>query len=139
MDSVHVGGLGGTYGGNPVACAAGLGAIEEMRTHDLSARAQQLGERISDRLRKLQADHPVIGDIRGRGAMQAIELTTPGTTDPEPARTAAVAAYCHQNGVVTLTCGTWGNVFRFLPPLSISDALLDEAFDVVAEAFAATV
>ncbi len=138
MDSVHVGGLGGTYGGNPVACAAGLGSIEEMRTHDLVSRAGQLGQKISERLHKLQADHPVIGDVRGRGAMQAIELTTPGSLSPEPARTAAVSAYCHQHGVVTLTCGTWGNVMRFLPPLSISDELLDEAFDVVAEAFAAT-
>jgi len=138
MDSVHIGGLGGTYGGNPVACAAGLGALEEMRTHDLAGRARQIGERMEDRLRKLQADHPVIGDVRGRGAMMAIELTTPGTITPEPARAAAVSAYCHQQGVVTLTCGTWGNVFRFLPPLSISDELLDEAFDVVGEAFAAT-
>ncbi len=138
MDSVHVGGLGGTYGGNPVACAAGLGAIEEMREHDLPGRARAIGELMAGRLKALQAEHPVIGDIRGRGAMMAIELTTPGSLTPEPARTAAVAAYCHKNGVVTLTCGTWGNVFRFLPPLSISDALLDEAFDVVAEAFAAT-
>ena len=80
----------------------------------------------------------MIADVRGRGAMQAIELCTPGTTDPHAARAAAVSAYCHKNGVVTLTCGTWGNVFRFLPPLAISDSLLDEAFDVVAEAFAAT-
>jgi 4-aminobutyrate aminotransferase/(S)-3-amino-2-methylpropionate transaminase len=138
MDAVHVGGLGGTYGGNPVACAAGLGAIEEMRTQDLTTRARQIGEKVSERLRKLQADHPVIGDVRGRGAMQAIELTTPGTVSPEPVRTGAVSAYCHQHGVVTLTCGTWGNVLRFLPPLSISDELLDEAFDVVAEAFTAT-
>ncbi len=138
MDAVHVGGLGGTYGGNPVACAAALGAIEEMKTHDLAARARDLGDRMTSRLNALRAEHPVIGDVRGRGAMMAIELCSPGTTDPEPARTAAVAAYCHQQGVVTLTCGTWGNVFRFLPPLSISDALLEEAFDVVGEAFAAT-
>jgi 4-aminobutyrate aminotransferase / (S)-3-amino-2-methylpropionate transaminase / 5-aminovalerate transaminase len=138
MDAVHVGGLGGTYGGNPVACAAGLGAIAEMREHDLAGRARAIGERMTARLHALQEEHPVIGDVRGRGAMMAIELTTPGTLDPEPARTAAVSAYCHQHGVVTLTCGTWGNVFRFLPPLSISDELLDEAFDVVAEAFAAT-
>jgi 4-aminobutyrate aminotransferase/(S)-3-amino-2-methylpropionate transaminase len=138
MDSVHVGGLGGTYGGNPVACAAGLGALEEMRTHDLAGRARALGELMEARLRKLAADHPVIGDVRGRGAMMAVELTTPGTLSPEPARTAAVSAYCHQHGVVTLTCGTWGNVIRFLPPLAISDGLLEEAFDVVAEAFAAT-
>jgi 4-aminobutyrate aminotransferase/(S)-3-amino-2-methylpropionate transaminase len=138
MDAVHVGGLGGTYGGNPVACAAALGAIEEMRTHDLRARARAVEALIRRRLDTLAADHPVIGDIRGRGAMMAIELCAPGTTNPDAARASAVAAYCHRNGVVVLTCGTWGNVFRFLPPLSISDELLEEAFDVVAEAFAAT-
>ncbi len=138
MDAVHVGGLGGTYGGNPIACAAALGAIEEMRTHDLPARARELGALMSARLEQLRAEHDVIADVRGRGAMMAIELCRPGTTEPDPVRTAAVSAYCHQHGVVTLTCGTWGNVFRFLPPLSIGDDLLQEAFDVVAEAFAAT-
>jgi 4-aminobutyrate aminotransferase/(S)-3-amino-2-methylpropionate transaminase len=138
MDAVHVGGLGGTYGGNPIACAAALGAIEEMRTHDLAARAREIGELMETQLRKLAADHPVIGDVRGRGAMMAIELCAPGTTEPDPVRTAAVSAYCHKQGVVTLTCGTWGNVFRFLPPLAISDELLGEGFDVVTEAFAAT-
>ena len=138
MDSVHVGGLGGTYGGNPVACAAALGAIDEMRTHDLPARAREIGALMASRLTALQEEHAVIGELRGRGAMMAIELCAPGTTDPDPVRTAAVSAYCHQHGVVTLTCGTWGNVFRFLPPLSISDDLLHEAFDVVAEAFTAT-
>ncbi len=138
MDSVHVGGLGGTYGGNPIACAAALGAIEEMRSNDLAGRAQQIGALVGARLKALAADHPVVGDIRGRGAMLAIELCAPGTTDPDPVRTAAVSAYCHQHGVVTLTCGTWGNVLRFLPPLSTTDELLDEAFGVVAEAFAAT-
>ncbi|MFC5493200.1 4-aminobutyrate--2-oxoglutarate transaminase [Nocardioides caricicola] len=138
MDSVHVGGLGGTYGGNPVACAAALGAIEEMRTEVLDARARELGAIMATRLGELAAQHEVIAEVRGRGAMMAIELCAPGTTEPDPVRTAAVSAYCHQNGVVTLTCGTWGNVFRFLPPLAISDTLLEEAFDVVAEAFAAT-
>ncbi len=138
MDAVHAGGLGGTYGGNPVACAAALGAIEEMRSHDLGARARAIEATIRRRLEALAADHPTIGDIRGRGAMMAIELVKPGTLEPDAARAGAVAAYCHRNGVVVLTCGTWGNVFRFLPPLSISDELLEEAFDVVTEAFAAT-
>jgi 4-aminobutyrate aminotransferase/(S)-3-amino-2-methylpropionate transaminase len=138
MDAVHAGGLGGTYGGNPVACAAALGAIEEMRSHDLRTRARAVESLIRRWLDALAADHAVIGDIRGRGAMMAIELCAPGTTTPDAARAAAVAAYCHQSGVVVLTCGTWGNVFRFLPPLSIGDELLEEAFDVVAEAFAAT-
>jgi 4-aminobutyrate aminotransferase/(S)-3-amino-2-methylpropionate transaminase len=138
MDAVHAGGLGGTYGGNPVACAAALGAIEEMRSHDLTARARAIETIIRRRLDSIAADHPTIGDIRGRGAMMAIELVKPGTLEPDAARAGAVAAYCHKSGVVVLTCGTWGNVFRFLPPLSISDELLEEAFDVVAEAFAAT-
>ncbi len=138
MDSVHSGGLGGTYGGNPVACAAALGALEEMRGGALDARAREIGAIMATRLGELAASSDVVADIRGRGAMMAIELCKPGTTEPDPARTAAVAAYCHRNGVVVLTCGTWGNVFRFLPPLSISDALLEEAFDVVSEAFAAT-
>ena len=103
-----------------------------------AARALEIGTLIRGRLEKLAAEHPVIADIRGRGAMQAIELCAPGTNQPDAARAGAVSAYCHKNGVVTLTCGTWGNVFRFLPPLAISDALLDEAFDVVAEGFAAT-
>jgi 4-aminobutyrate aminotransferase / (S)-3-amino-2-methylpropionate transaminase / 5-aminovalerate transaminase len=138
MDSVHVGGLGGTYGGNPVACAAALGAIEEMRTHDLAGRAREVGALLRARLTNLQEQYAVIADVRGRGAMMAVELCEPGTTSPDPVRAAAVSAYCHRQGVVTLTCGTWGNVLRFLPPLSISDDLLHEAFDVVAEAFAAT-
>ncbi|ABL82707.1 MULTISPECIES: 4-aminobutyrate--2-oxoglutarate transaminase [unclassified Nocardioides] len=138
MDAVHVGGLGGTYGGNPIACAAALGSIEEMRAGRLDARAREIGDRMRARLEALAAEHAVIAEVRGRGAMMAIELCKPGTTEPDPVRTAAVSAYCHQHGVVTLTCGTWGNVFRFLPPLSISDALLDEGFDVVGEAFAAT-
>jgi 4-aminobutyrate aminotransferase/(S)-3-amino-2-methylpropionate transaminase len=138
MDSVHAGGLGGTYGGNPIACAAALGALEEMRGGELDARAREIGSIMASRLGELAAVHDVVADIRGRGAMMAIELCKPGTTEPDPVRTAAVAAHCHQQGVVVLTCGTWGNVFRFLPPLSISDALLEEAFDVVAEAFAST-
>jgi len=138
MDAVHVGGLGGTYGGNPVACAAALGAIEEMREHDLGGRAREIGALMRARLDDLGGKHAVIADIRGRGAMMAIELVDPDTGAPDAARAGAVNAHCHRNGVVTLTCGTWGNVFRFLPPLSTTDALLHEAFDVVAEAFAST-
>src|SRR3954468_18558438 len=138
MDSVHVGGLGGTFGGNPVACAAALAVLDELTAPGFAKRAEHVGSLLRGRLEEIAARQPLIGDVRGRGAMQAIELTTPGSLSPEPARTAAVSAYCHQHGVVTLTCGTWGNVMRFLPPLSMSDELLDEAFDVVAEAFAAT-
>ena len=138
MDAVHVGGLGGTYGGNPVACAGALGAIEEMREHDLPGRARTIGVLIRSRLEDLAGEHKVIADVRGRGAMMAIELCEPGSLRPDAARAAAVNAHCHRHGVVTLTCGTWGNVFRFLPPLATTDELLHEAFDVVADGFAAT-
>ncbi|KQX63697.1 4-aminobutyrate--2-oxoglutarate transaminase [Angustibacter sp. Root456] len=136
MDAVHVGGLGGTYGGNPVACAAALGAIEAIESDHLAERAQHIGEVMLERLHTLAAEHPQIGDVRGRGAMVAIELVTPGTTDPDPAEAGRISAACHQQGVVTLTCGTFGNVLRFLPPLVISDELLTEGLDVIAAAVA---
>jgi 4-aminobutyrate aminotransferase/(S)-3-amino-2-methylpropionate transaminase len=135
MDSVHPGGLGGTYGGNPVACAAALGAIRSMRDDDLCSRAERIGERMLGRLAAMQRDHPIIGDVRGRGAMVAVELTTPGTLVPRPELAAAVSDACHREGVLTLTCGTYGNVLRFLPPLVMPPALLDEALDVMDKAF----
>jgi 4-aminobutyrate aminotransferase/(S)-3-amino-2-methylpropionate transaminase len=137
MDSVHSGGLGGTYGGNPVACAAALGAIETMAAEDLAGRARRIGEIMFPRLYGLAEKYPVIADVRGRGAMLAIELTKPGTLDPDPATTTAVAKACHQAGLVTLTCGTFGNVIRFLPPLVIGEDLLDEGLSILEDAFAA--
>jgi 4-aminobutyrate aminotransferase / (S)-3-amino-2-methylpropionate transaminase / 5-aminovalerate transaminase len=137
MDAVHPGGLGGTYGGNPVACAAALGAIETMESDDLPARARRIGEIMLPRLRKLASSYPVIADVRGRGAMIAIELTKPGTLEPDAAATAAVARYCHSRGLVVLTCGTFGNVLRFLPPLVIGEDLLEEGLDILTDAFAA--
>jgi 4-aminobutyrate aminotransferase/(S)-3-amino-2-methylpropionate transaminase len=137
MGQVHSGGLGGTYGGNPVACAAALAAIEFMAESDLARAARHIGAQISDRLRALQSEYPAIGDVRGRGAMQAVELVQPGTTVADPVAAAALAAACHAQGVVVLTCGTWGNVVRLLPPLIIDDALLGEGLDVVAASAAA--
>ncbi len=138
MDAVHVGGLGGTYGGNPVACAAALGAIETMREEDLPARARHIGGLVTERLTALAEKHACVGDVRGRGAMQAVEVVGEDGRTPDPKRAGAVSAYCHSQGVVTLTCGTYGNVLRFLPPLVIPDALLAEGFDVVAAGFDAT-
>src|SRR5271166_3060153 len=137
MDSVHAGGLGGTYGGNPVACAAALGAIETMAAEDLAGRARRIGDIMLPRLHGLAEKYPVIADVRGRGAMLAIELTRPGTLEPDPATTAAVARACHQAGLVTLTCGTFGNVIRFLPPLVIGEDLLHEGLSILEDAFAA--
>jgi 4-aminobutyrate aminotransferase/(S)-3-amino-2-methylpropionate transaminase len=136
MDSVHAGGLGGTYGGNPVACAAALGAIETMSSQNLAGKARRIGDIMLPRLRKLASSYPVIADVRGRGAMVAVELTRPGTLEPDPASTAAVAAFCHAAGLVVLTCGTFGNVLRFLPPLVIGEDLLEEGLAILEEAFA---
>jgi len=137
MDAVHSGGLGGTYGGNPVACAAALGAIETMETQDLPGRARRIGEIMVPRLQKLAETYPTIAEVRGRGAMIAIELTKPGTLDPAPATAAAIAAACHKQGLIVLTCGTFGNVLRFLPPLVIGEDLLEEGLDIIENAFAA--
>jgi 4-aminobutyrate aminotransferase/(S)-3-amino-2-methylpropionate transaminase len=135
MDAVHPGGLGGTYGGNPVACAAALGAIDTMQKQDLPAAARAIGEVMLPRLRQLAAQYPVIGDVRGRGAMVAIELVKPGTLEPDAAAASKIAKTCHAAGVIVLTCGTYGNVLRLLPPLVIGTELLDEGLCVLADAF----
>jgi 4-aminobutyrate aminotransferase / (S)-3-amino-2-methylpropionate transaminase / 5-aminovalerate transaminase len=135
MDAVHPGGLGGTYGGNPVACAAALGAIDTIERLRLADRAAHIGQTMHPRLRAIAARHPVVGDVRGRGAMIAVELVGPGGLEPDPETTKAVAAACHRRGLVVLTAGTYGNVLRFLPPLVIPDALLEEGLDILDAAF----
>src|ERR1700722_18558835 len=126
MDAVHVGGLGGTFGGNPVACAAALGAIETMAKEDLPAAARRIGDIMLPRLRQLADRQPAIGDVRGGGARIATERGRAGPPGPDGAATAAVAKACHAAGLMVLTCGTYGNVMRFLPPLVMSEALLNE-------------
>ncbi|MFE6778000.1 4-aminobutyrate--2-oxoglutarate transaminase [Streptomyces sp. NPDC057702] len=135
MDAAHSGGLGGTYGGNPVACAAALGSIETMRELDLNAKAKHIEGVMKARLNAMQEKFEIIGDVRGRGAMIAIELVQPGSKDPNPGATGALAAACHAAGLVVLTCGTYGNVLRFLPPLVIGDELLNEGLDILEESF----
>ena len=136
MDSVHASGLGGTYGGNPIACAAALGAMETIEEENLVARAKHIGEILGTSLRELAKKYPVIGEVRGRGAMQAIELVEPGTKNPNTAAMGAVVKYCQSQGVLVLTAGTYSNVVRFLPPLVITDALLKDALSVLDDAFA---
>ncbi len=138
MDSVHVGGLGGTYGGNPLACAAALAVMDTIAEEGLVERAGQVERILTERLDRIRARDPRVGDVRGRGAMVAAELVEAGSTTPDPATAKAVAAEAHRNGVVVLTCGTYGNVLRFLPPLAISDDELHEAFDVLEAAFETT-
>ena len=137
MNSVHAGGLGGTYGGNPVACAAALGAIATMEELDLIGAARTIESVMVPRLRALAERTGVIGEVRGRGAMIAVEIVKPGSTIPDAELTSAVAKACHAQGVVVLTAGTYGNVLRFLPPLSMPAHLLDEALTVLEEQFLA--
>ena len=136
MDAVHPGGLGGTYGGNPIACAAALGSLETMAKEDLAGKARRIGDIMLPRLRQIAERSPAIGDVRGRGAMLAVELVRPGGIEPDPAAAAAVAKACHQAGRLVLTCGTFGNVLRFLPPMVIGEPLLSEGLGILDDAFA---
>jgi 4-aminobutyrate aminotransferase/(S)-3-amino-2-methylpropionate transaminase len=136
MDSVHASGLGGTYGGNPVACAAALGAIETMEAENLPAKARRIGEILTGRLNEMKSKYSFIGDVRGRGAMIAVELVVPGSKEPNSEAMSKAIAYCQQNGVLILSAGTYNNVIRFLPPLVISEELLNDACDVLDAAFA---
>ncbi len=135
MDSPHVGGLGGTYGGNPLACAAALAVIDTIERDGLIARAREIGAIMTQRLTELQDRDPRIGDVRGRGAMIAIELVTPGGTEPDAELTARIAKAAHAKGLIVLTCGTYGNVLRFLPPLTMPDHLLTEGLDILDQTF----
>ncbi len=137
MDAAHAGGIGGTYSGNPVACAAALGVFDEIEHGNLIPRARVIGQIMTRELRDMGANTDVIGEVRGRGAMIAAELVQPGTLEPNRDAAAALARHCHDNGVLALTAGTFGNVLRFLPPLTISDELLAEAFDVLRDGFSA--
>ena len=134
MDSVPAGGLGGTYAGNPVACAAALAAIDVIESEDLAARARHIETVAVPRLEALMGEGSPVGEVRGRGAMLAMELVQPGTKEPAPDLAKAVAAACHQQGVLVLVCGTFGNVIRLLPPLVIGDDLLIDALDVITAA-----
>lgn len=134
MDAVHPGGLGGTYGGNPVACAAALAAIEAYEGADLVAAARRIEELAVPRLADLAARVGAVAEVRGRGAMLAIELVRPGGLEPDAGLAGRVARRCAAAGVLVLTCGTYGNVIRLLPPLVIGEALLTDGLDVLVEA-----
>ncbi len=135
MDSVHVGGIGGTYGGNPVACAAALGAIATIEELDLVAAARNIESIMVPLLNVIAERTGVIAEVRGRGALIAVEIVKPGTLEPDPDLTKRVVADCHQQGVLVLSAGSYGNVLRFVPPLVIGEDLLREALDVISDAF----
>ncbi len=137
MDAVHAGGLGGTYGGNPLSCAAGLAVLDTIEREGLLERANRIGELMISRLRDLQGRFRSIGDVRGRGAMVAMELVEDRRTK-SPAKDLAsrLIEACYKQGVIILKAGTFDNVIRFLPPLTIDEELLSEAFDVLEKALA---
>jgi len=136
MDAAHSGGIGGTYSGNPVACEAALGVFETIESQDLLGRARHIGEILQAELTAIAATTNVIGDIRGRGAMIAAEFVTGEDKTPNRDAVAEIVRYAQDNGVLTLTAGTFGNVLRFLPPLTIPDALLLEGLGVIRDAVA---
>jgi 4-aminobutyrate aminotransferase/(S)-3-amino-2-methylpropionate transaminase len=137
MDAVHPGGLGGTFGGNPVACEAALGAIATIEELDLVGAARRIGDVMLPRLRRMQERLDVVGDVRGRGAMTALEFVIGrGDKTPNAEATAAVARRCHAEGLLVLTAGTYGNVLRFLPPLVMPEHLLDEGLTILENAIA---
>ncbi|MGW4096476.1 4-aminobutyrate--2-oxoglutarate transaminase [Mycobacterium sp. NPDC004974] len=138
MDAPHAGGLGGTYGGNPIACAAALAVIDTIEREGLLARAVEIEKTMVGRLNAIAAEDSRIGEVRGRGAMIAIELVKAGTSEPDADLAKQVSAAAHAQGLVVLTCGTYGNVLRFLPPLSMPDHLLEEGLDILAAIFAET-
>ena len=136
MDSIHLSGLGGTYGGNPIACAAALGALEVIEQDKLVERANKIGQIMHDALTAMMKKYSIIGEVRGRGAMQAIELVKPGTTEPNPEALTAIIKYCTSKGVLILSAGTYANVVRLLPPLVIEEDLLLDGLAVLDEALA---
>lgn len=135
MESVHVGGLGGTFGGNPVACAAALAVLDGIERDGLLERAEEIGELALDRLTQMQQRFPLIGDVRGRGAMVAMELVEDRETkQPAKHEASALTEECYRQGVIVLKAGTYDNVIRLLPPLTIEKGLLQEGLDVLEKA-----
>jgi len=135
MDAPGPGGLGGTFAGNPLSCEAALAVLDIFERENLLTRADELGEQFQARARKWQRRWPIIGDIRGLGAMQAIELVKSAETrEPAPQETKQITQYCYEHGLITITAGTYGNVIRVLVPLVITDAEMDEALGVLESA-----
>jgi 4-aminobutyrate aminotransferase/(S)-3-amino-2-methylpropionate transaminase len=135
MEAPHVGGLGGTFGGNPVACAAALAVIKELESTDLLARAEAQGRAIRERLDPLEEELDLVGEVRGLGPMVGLELVSdPATKEPAKAEAGAILSRCHSNGVLILKAGTHDNVVRLLAPLVITDEELHKGLDVLVDA-----
>ena len=135
MDKWPPGSHGGTYGGNAVSCAAAVATIQVLRDEALIANSQKMGVVLQTGLRKLQEEHPEIGDVRGRGLMIATEFSKLNG-DPWGEKASAVTKACHENGLMLLTCGAYGNVVRWIPPLVVNEAQIHEALRIFGEALA---
>ena len=132
MDAPGPGGLGGTFAGNPAACEAALAVLDMFERQDLNARANELGEQFQKRAREWQKRWPMIGEVRGLGAMQALELVqSQDKREPAAEETKQITQYCYEHGVITISAGSYGNVIRLLMPLVITDAQMDEALGVL--------
>src|SRR6476646_4847489 len=137
MDAAGVGGLGGTFGGNPLSCAAALAALELLEKDGLLARSTQLGQKFEVRGKSWTKQFQIVGEVRGLGGMCAIELVkNPATREPAADETKKIAQYCYQHGLITITAGTYGNVLRILVPLVVTDAQFEEGLDVLEGALA---
>ncbi|QBE49656.1 aminotransferase class III-fold pyridoxal phosphate-dependent enzyme [Leucobacter triazinivorans] len=137
MDKSQPGGLGGTFGGNPVACAAAVAVFEQLEAQSLLAEAKRIEARFTAGLNRLKEQYPAIAEVRGRGAMLAVELVKPGTLEPDADLVAKVIDYASRNGVILLSTGIYNQGIRFLPSLKMSDELIDDVIDVLEAAFAA--
>ena len=136
MDAPGPGGLGGTFAGNPLSCAAALAVFDLFEKEDLLARSRNLGERFQKRAKQWQSRWPMIGDVRGLGGMQALELVKDAATrEPAADETKQITQYCYEHGLITITAGSYGNVIRVLVPLVVTDVQLDEGMDVIEAAF----
>nr|NIS67378.1 aminotransferase class III-fold pyridoxal phosphate-dependent enzyme [Pseudomonadota bacterium] len=134
MDAPHVGGLGGTYGGNPLACRAALAVIETFEKENLLDRAETIGQKVMDRFKKMEEEHEIIGDVRGIGAMVAMELVKDrATKEPAKDETGQLVKKCYERGLITISAGTYGNVMRILMPLVITDAQLEKGLAILEE------
>jgi 4-aminobutyrate aminotransferase/(S)-3-amino-2-methylpropionate transaminase len=134
MEAPHVGGLGGTYGGNPVACRAALAVLETFEKEKLLERAGVIGTRVMERFKEMQKEYEIIGDVRGVGAMVAMELVKDrATREPAKDETSALVKRCYEKGLVTISAGTYGNIMRILMPLVITDEQLEKGLNILEE------
>ena len=134
MDASHVGGIGGTFGGNPVACAAALAVLDIIEDEQLSTRAIEIGKKVRYKIKSIRNYCPWIGGVRGLGAMQGIIIINPETGEADKSRTSRIHQYALEHGLIMITAGTYGNVIRTLMPLTIGNDELDQSLEILSAA-----